>query len=62
MAIAIKTAQEIEKMRKSGRVLRQVHEAIRAAVKPGATTMDLEKVAEAKIAELEAKLAAPKTE
>lgn len=52
MAIAIKTAQEIEKMRKSGRVLRQVHEAIRAAVKPGATTMDLEKVAEAKIAEL----------
>lgn len=39
-------------MRKSGRVLRQVHEAIRAAVKPGATTMDLEKVAEAKIAEL----------
>ena len=52
MAIAIKTAQEIEKMRKSGRVLRQVHDAIRAAVKPGATTMDLEKVAEAKIAEL----------
>lgn len=52
MAIVIKTAQEIEKMRKSGRILRQVHNAIRDAVKPGATTMDLENVAAAKIAEL----------
>lgn len=42
-------------MRRSGQVLHQVHEAVRAAVKPGATTMDLEKVAEAKIAELGAK-------
>jgi methionyl aminopeptidase len=52
MAIAIKTAQEIEKMRASGRILRQVHQAVEAAVKPGATTMDLERVAEAKIKEL----------
>jgi len=55
MAIAIKTPQEIEKMRRSGIVLRQVHEAVRAVVKPGATTMDLEEVAEKKIAELGAK-------
>ena len=52
MAIAIKTPQEIEKMRASGRILRQVHVAVEAAVKPGATTMDLERVAEAKIREL----------
>jgi methionyl aminopeptidase len=52
MAIAIKTPQEIEKMRLSGRILRQVHQAVEAAVKPGATTMDLEHVAEAKIKEL----------
>lgn len=55
MAIMIKTPQEIEKMRQAGIILRQVHEAIRQAVKPGATTMDLERVAEAKIAELGAK-------
>ena len=42
-------------MRRSGIVLRQVHEAVRAVVKPGATTMDLEEVAEKKIAELGAK-------
>ncbi len=39
-------------MRLSGRILRQVHQAVEAAVKPGATTMDLERVAEAKIKEL----------
>src|ERR1700710_942881 len=55
MAIAIKTTQEIEKMRASGVILRQVHKAVEAAVKPGATTMDMERVAEAKIKELGAK-------
>lgn len=39
-------------MRASGRILRQVHIAVEAAVKPGATTMDLERVADAKIREL----------
>ena len=57
MAIAIKTQQEIEKMRASGVILRQVHKAVGEAVKPGATTMDLERVAEAKIKELGAKAA-----
>lgn len=42
-------------MRASGRILRQVHQAVEAAVKPGVTTMDLEVVAEAKIRELGAK-------
>ena len=44
-------------MRASGVILRQVHVAVGAAVKPGATTLDLERVAEAKIKELGAKAA-----
>jgi methionyl aminopeptidase len=54
MAILIKTAAEIEKMRRSGNVLRQVHEAVRPLVVPGASTMDLEKAAAAKMDELHA--------
>jgi methionyl aminopeptidase len=52
MAIMIKTPQEIEKMRISGKVLRQVHNMIAPHVVPGTSTMDLENVAVAKIAEL----------
>jgi methionyl aminopeptidase len=57
MAIRIKTPQEIEKMRLSGQVLRQVHEAIRPLVVAGATTMDLERAANAKIDSFGAKAA-----
>ena len=39
-------------MRISGKALRQVHDAIAPQVVPGASTMDLEKIAVAKIAEL----------
>ena len=39
-------------MRISGKALRQVHNAIAPHVVPGASTMDLEEVAVAKIAEL----------
>jgi methionyl aminopeptidase len=52
MAIMIKTPQEIEKMRRSGKVVHQVLEYVRGLVKPGATTLDLENAAEAKIREL----------
>ena len=52
MAIQIKTPAEIEKMRRSGSVLRQVHSAIALLVKPGISTMDLEELAMAKIVEL----------
>lgn len=52
MAILIKSPAEIEKMRISGKALRQVHDAIAPFVKPGASTMDLENVAVRKIAEL----------
>jgi methionyl aminopeptidase len=55
MAIHIKSASEIEKMRISGIALRKVHDAVKAAVRVGATTMDLERAAEVKVAELNAK-------
>ena len=54
MAILIKTAVEIEKMRRSGEALRQVHEAVRPLVVAGASTMDLEDAAAAKMDELKA--------
>jgi methionyl aminopeptidase len=57
MAIMIKSAAEIEKMRISGMALRQVHDAVKAVVRVGATTMDLERAAVAKIKELGAKSA-----
>ena len=52
MAIVIKTPQEIEKMRRSGGVVRQVLDAMRDLVKAGVTTLDLERAAEEKIREL----------
>ena len=57
MAIMIKTGQEIEKMRRSGQILRQIHEAIRPLVVAGASTMDLEVAANAKIDSFGAKAA-----
>jgi methionyl aminopeptidase len=55
MAIVCKSASEIERMRQSGRIVRQVLDELRSMVKPGITTMDLERFAEKKIAELGAK-------
>jgi len=52
MPVFIKTIAEIEKMRTSGIALRTVHDAIAPHVVPGASTMDLERIAVAKIAEL----------
>src|SRR5579875_2416677 len=57
MAIMIKSAAEIEKMRISGSALRKVHDTVRDTVRAGATTMDLERAAAAKIEELGAKSA-----
>ncbi len=52
MAIMIKTPQEIEKMRRSGGVVRDVLATVRGLVKAGATTLDLENAAAARIKEL----------
>ncbi len=57
MAIMLKTTQEIEKMRRSGLMLREVHDVIRPLVVAGATTMDLEDAANAKINAFGAKAA-----
>ena len=52
MAITIRTPQEIEKLRRSGQVVREVLNHVRKAVQPGASTLDLEAVAVAKMKEL----------
>ncbi len=55
MPIVRKSPAELEKMRRSGRVLRQVLDQVSAMVRPGITTMDLERAAEKKIKDLGAK-------
>ncbi|HSA94219.1 MAG TPA: type I methionyl aminopeptidase [Terriglobales bacterium] len=55
MPIVRKSPTELEKMRQSGRVLRQVLDEVSAMVRPGITTMDLERLAEKRIKELGAK-------
>ena len=57
MAVVLKSSQEIEKMRRAGRVVREVLELVRSRVKPGATTLDLENAAAARLAELGVKAA-----
>jgi methionyl aminopeptidase len=52
MAIICKSPAEIEKMRRSGRVVREVLDHVRSLVVPGATTMDLERAAEKKMKDL----------
>ena len=50
--IVRKSPPEIEKMRRSGQIVRQVLDHVKNVVASGATTMDLEKAAEKLIAEL----------
>ncbi|HMF89960.1 MAG TPA: type I methionyl aminopeptidase [Candidatus Angelobacter sp.] len=53
--INCKSHAELDKMRRSGIVLRQVLDTVKAMVAPGVSTMDLERVAEEKIREHGAK-------
>src|SRR6266542_896534 len=39
-----RTADEIAKMRKAGKVVAEMHDCIREAIRPGVTTLDLDKV------------------
>jgi methionyl aminopeptidase len=55
MAIVCKSQSEIDKMRRSGHIVRQVLDELREMVAPGVTTMDLERHAEKRIRELGAK-------
>jgi methionyl aminopeptidase len=55
MAIVCKSTAEIDKMRRSGRAVREVLNLLSGLVAPGVTTMDLERAAEKKIKDLGAK-------
>jgi methionyl aminopeptidase len=55
MAIVCKSPVEIEKMRRSGHIVREVLDALREMVKPGIPTMDLERAAEKMIRDSGAK-------
>ncbi|HXX28806.1 MAG TPA: type I methionyl aminopeptidase [Terriglobales bacterium] len=55
MAIVCKSTAEIEKMRRSGRIVRQVLDYMGTLVAPGITTMGLERAAEQRIRDLGAK-------
>jgi methionyl aminopeptidase len=44
--VQLKSAREIETMAAGGRILAAAHDRVREAVRPGATTMDLDRVAE----------------
>jgi methionyl aminopeptidase len=57
VAVVLKSSQEIEKMRRAGRVVHDVLLVLRAHVKPGVTTLDLDQVAEAELAKVGAKAA-----
>jgi methionyl aminopeptidase len=57
VAVVLKSSKEIEKMRRAGHVVRQVLERVSATVKPGATTADLDRVAEETLKEFGAKAA-----
>src|SRR5260221_2389330 len=53
--ISCKSQTELDKMRRSGQIVHQVLDTVKAMVGPGVSTMDLEHAAEEKIRELGAK-------
>jgi methionyl aminopeptidase len=57
VAVVLKSSQEIEKMRRAGKIVREVLELVRSKVRPGATTLDLERAAESRLKELNVKAA-----
>ena len=46
MSVTIKTAREIELMRESGRLLEIVHNELGEFIKPGITTLDIDRLGE----------------
>ncbi len=52
MPIVCKSPSELEKMRRSGHAVREVLDTVKALVRPGVTTMDLERAADQKIRDL----------
>lgn len=50
--VILKTRQEIESMKEAGKVVAQVHELMAEAIRPGITTLELDRLAEQKILEM----------
>lgn len=46
MAITIKNEEQIERMRKAGQILKRLDEVLRNEIKPGVTTLQLDRIAE----------------
>lgn len=46
MAVTVKTPEEIELMRKAGKILAQVHEELGKIIKPGLSTRDIDRIGE----------------
>lgn len=46
MSVTIKSAREIELMKEAGRILAIVHEELKQYIKPGITTMDIDRLGE----------------
>jgi methionyl aminopeptidase len=40
-----RNAEELDKMRRAGRVVAEIHQATRGAIRPGVSTAELDKVA-----------------
>ncbi len=53
--IVCKSSREIEKLRVSGRIVREILEEVRLKAQPGATTMDLESYVEKRVKQLSVK-------
>ncbi|MGZ5958285.1 MAG: M24 family metallopeptidase, partial [Myxococcaceae bacterium] len=57
MAVEIKSAPEIDRMRRAGRIVAEILDALEDAVAPGVSTWDLDQLAERLIKEKGAKSA-----
>ena len=46
MSVSIKSSQEIELMREAGRILASVHQELGKNIRPGMSTMDIDRLGE----------------
>ena len=46
MAVTIKSSREIELMREAGKILAKTHEELERALKPGMSTLDIDRIGE----------------
>lgn len=53
MKVTIKSAEEIEKMRRAGEILAAVHQNLAREIKPGMSTLDIDRLGEEMIADMD---------